>query len=128
MAQFDPLLAFDRAAATFKQSNIVLPGEPETPSVQLPAPPPFEDQFQADLNETVAEIGGDLAERIKEYAICQQRGHTPTDRPNDLFPGLQLCKHCGTSYKIVETYEEYGTPAETAQMLEVMKQAQLKRV
>lgn len=128
MQNFDPLLAFDQAARTFKQSNIVVPGEPETPSAELPALPPVEDQYQTDLNATVEEIGGDLKQRIEEYKICQQRGHTPTDRPNDLFPGLQLCRHCGTSYKIVETYEEYGTPAQTAQMLEVMKTAQMQRV
>jgi hypothetical protein len=44
-----------------------------------------------------------------EYAICQRRGHEPSDRWW-MVDGSLICKWCGTQYRFEQVIHEHNTP------------------
>jgi len=60
-------------------------------------------------------------ERVRQYAICQERGHVagiPPVSTNLIYcpdgcgphPPFDICKYCGTSFRFVTTMEEENKP------------------
>ena len=51
-----------------------------------------------------------LTERIKEYAVCEKRGHKGSDYVT--IDGWEICRFCDTQFTIVEKVIERTQPIE----------------
>lgn len=52
----------------------------------------------------------DMAERWRQYQICQIRGHKPSGIRLSSNPPMDVCKHCGTQYWVERVVREINVP------------------
>jgi hypothetical protein len=51
-----------------------------------------------------------MSNKIKEYRICKERGHSPGNMMRG--DGYRLCKFCDTYYRYDQVLSESGAPKE----------------
>ena len=60
---------------------------------------------------SMAEVGlTELDERSRQYRICAERGHVPSDVVLSSNPPWQVCRHCGTQYRYETKLVEANVP------------------
>lgn len=53
-----------------------------------------------------------MTDLYKEYLICKERGHTPSNFVLTAYPPIYTCKKCRTKYRCEPTLIEYDIPKE----------------
>lgn len=53
-----------------------------------------------------------MTKRWEAYQICKERGHQPGDVLLTSDPPQNICKHCGTYYRVETRVVESNVPSE----------------